>query len=617
MPTAIEIGCIVIESIIIFVDLTVHKWYSYYFSSRNNFEITKWIAGIISSAVSFMITTLTAIFSIISTNGERTIGWVQLITCALISVIHFVIEFNAFYKNELNKQYFKSYNGVFAVSAIILTADKQKVLLATRKHSDNNWWTQPGVYYRTNVLHKNPPNLLPFDEFIAAKIEEECGLTTGQYKLVPLNSLITAKKNTFEGAALTQQAARYHKNKLAPTPFLIQIEEAEPEKRSRTKRHIDCFYAFELTISDDQSILDTIRNHSSSNARYEKIDTFTLDEVRSMCDSEHGLHRNNVINHCYPDLAIILEKFYELWRQEIFASSYSRNIRYCSFNTNKHTIWIRLNKNCNLACDFCLMVNRENTVLSKVVKQSSFREFWDSLTIFNDTTDYHLIITGGEPFLVKNLYNMIMYMDQHSNGKISSISICTNGTLGIRAAQRGIHYYAKNNLDNILSDCCSFKNKVKFVINMSSYDKDSFIEITQGTSEQYSQQCDFIHRLHNCGITHITANVVMTSVLQQHLSDYFDTWRKLHITDVAFSYAIQQGIDCRNKPNRIRTLSKKECISLYGSIGQGKYPIEYFDNFELVIPSCDEKNCKENTQIYSCFQVSDNNWTLKHGCIDN
>ncbi len=186
----------------------------------------------------------------------------------------------------------------------------------------------------------------------------------------------------------------------------------------------------------------------------------------------------------------------------------------------------------------------------------------------------------------------------------------------VTAAKEARHY-ANINLSKLLSEKCPFKNKLKFVINLSSYDAKSFCRITQTKdSSLYKQQCDFIHYLHENQINNITANVVMTDILKNNLGEYFNTWKKLGIRTIAFSYAIQAGINTRNRTNSINVLSKEECLTLYNSLGCGSYPLECFDNIELMIPSCDEKNCKESRSIISCYEKSKDCWTFKHGCID-
>lgn len=617
--TVAEGLCTALNAIVVITDLNVHKLFNWYKDHIRDYELSKWIVGISSSAISFFLTIILSVIAILN-GGSLYIGWIELITCALTTGTHFVVEFKKFYSHEKEKQTYKSYNGVFAVSAIIVTNDKKRVLLVTRKQNENtseNMWVQPGVYYRTNTLHKDPPDLKTFHEHLIASIEAECGLTTGQYKPMQLNSMVVNMENTFTGDDLTELAVSHYKNMLAQTPFLIQVENSISMKSSNTTRHIDCFYAFELSINDDQTILDQIRRRStSSEAKYGKINTFTYDEVLDMCKPE-GLHRDCSINRCYPDLAIILRNFFELWRKELFLSKFSNNIRYCTFNPNKHTIWIRLNNNCNLSCEFCLMVNKSQKTSCTSCNLTAFQSFWNALDAFKEQSKYHLVITGGEPFLVKELYEMISHMEKNSEGKITSITICTNGTLGVVDAPRNYKHHAKINLDKLLDDQCPFKDKLKFVVNMSSHDEKSFNRITHGKKSLYNQQRQFISALQNHNIQNITANIVMTDILKNNLLTYFNEWKNMGIRNIAFSYAIQLGINSRNQINSTNSLSKAECLSLYNSIGNGLYPIECFENIELMIPSCDEKaSCKENKNILSCYQETPDCWKSKFGCMD-
>lgn len=614
--TMIEVVCTGLNALVVILDLTVHRWFQKIAGGRHNYEIFKWSAGVFSSAISFILTVLISVFAILSATDSRLVGFVELIACALTTGIHAFIEFRKFYKNELEKKTYKSYDGVFAASAIMVTKDK-KFLLVTRKEEStetDKLWVQPGIYYRTNALHKQPPALEPFYDQLVASIEAECGLIRSRYRPIKLNSIILENQNTLPENGLALWNAEYNKNHLSQTPFLIQVEEAEVKKRSDTKRHIDCFYAFELTIDDEPEFLQRLREASSSGAKYDELRTFTYEEIEKMCGKEK-LHRDGAINRCYPDLAAILEKFRELWRKELFEKMTS--IRYCTFNPANNTIWLRLNNNCNLNCEFCLMVNKSPQAQTVSCDLDKFASFWNGLDIFKDHPSYHLIVTGGEPLLVKDLCKIIDYANKNSHGRINSITICTNGTLGTSNAEDAEEYEetAKSNLDKLLS--CSFTRKLKFVINMSSYDSRSFSQITGAQGELLNQQKAFIQKLRTNNLHNITANVVMTDMLRENPKSYFDLWRELGITNIAFSYAIQLGMDCRGGSMRINTLSKEDCLELYCSLGNGQYPIEWFDRIELMIPSCDEKSaCKENKKIISCYLDPEQNWQRKNGCLD-
>lgn len=624
MFSVVEIVCTVLNTLAVIVDLTVHKWYRLFKKKVKNFEIFEWIVGICSSAVTFLLTIIISTVAIINGNQESNIspaivGWVELFTCVVITGIHFIIEFKSFYRNEIDKRNYKSYDGVFAVSAIIVTADN-KLLLMTRKRdgsTSEEIWVQPGVYYRTNTLHKNPLPLKPFYNHLIESIEFECGLTKDKYEIIQLSSMIAQEQETFAESGLTTWSAKYNQNQLSPTPFLIQIEKADVQKRSGTNRHIDCFYAFKLKIDDDKELLESIMRATTSKAKYEKLCTFTYEEVMQMCKPE-GLHKDSAINRCYPDLSIIMKKFFIAWRRELFLKKFENNIRHCTFNPNNNTIWVRINENCNLNCEFCLMVTKNAKIQTISWNSERFFAFWNSLKLFDGQKSYHLVITGGEPLLVKGLYELISYMDNNSNGKIGSITICTNGTLGTSKLKSAYSQNAIENLQNLLSDTCHFKNKCKYVINMSSYNEDSFCAITHAkSSDLFQQQSEFIKYLHLQNMYDITANIVMTDILKKHLAEYFLLWKNSQIKKVAFSYSIQLGINSRGGMKHIRTLTKDECVKLFNSLGNGEYEIELFDSIELMIPSCDEKkSCKENQNIISLFMTSNKEWISKTGCLD-
>ncbi len=597
-----------ILSINLFTD-KLHKWL--FKTSKKHYEAFKFVVSICCPIVTLLITASTSIISIItaSETESKVVGFINLGVGVLILIVKLFHTFNTFLKKELEKEEYKSFNGVFAVSAIIITKD-QRFLLVKRKGSkdSSNLWVQPGVYYRTNTLHKEPPPLLSFFNHLIKSLESECGLTSDRYTPIKLNSIIEKECPTFDGTTFQAWTANYNRNKLSQTPFLIQDEKGEVKERSGTLTHIDSFYAFQLEITADELLLQKMM---PSDAKYEQVATFTFEEIEQMCKNT-GLYKDDIQHFCYPDLVVIIDKFLKVWRRELFVQNFKRRIRHCTFNPNKHTIWLRLNDNCNLNCQFCLLKDKKRNTQTRKININAFGDFWNQNLKFEEQIDYHLVVTGGEPLLNDKLYEVIEYIDEHSNGCINSITICTNGTLG------AINGNAIENITKMFDDDCSFKNKLKFVINMASYNQSTFRTITCTNDSSFSHQCKFIKTLQQNGINNITANVVMTDVLKQNLNDYFLFWKRMNIKNIAFSYSIQLGIQARNIKNSIKTLSKSECIKLYNSLENGAYPIESFENIELMIPSCDEKGaCKENRNIISCIDKNnDDNWEIFHGCLD-
>lgn len=590
-----------------------------YGSARKHYEALKNIIGIICPIITLLISTISSYILIATTTDQShlTTGYVNFVVAVIIAIFKLFFECKTFLKKEIEKENYKSFNGVFAVSAIIITKNK-KFLLVKRKgvkgnvDGDNSQsvWVQPGVYYRTNTFHKDPPELLPLYDFLINSLHLECGLTPNRYTPIQLNSVVQRESPTFSGIDFALWNADFSRNMLSPTPFLIQIEKSDTEKRSNTSTHIDSFFAMQLDINDDE-LLNNLHRFMPPEAKYERVELFSYEEILKMCKKE-GIKKNQSTYYCYPDLVVVMGQFLKLWRKELFSTQFKHNIRYCTFNPEKHTIWIRINEFCNLNCQFCLMQNK--TVAEQVSKIDieGFKSFWNKEFKFQNRTQYHLVITGGEPLLVENLYDIIHYAYEHSNGNINSISICTNGTLGT------INNYAIENIEKILDNSCTFKSKLKFVINMSSYDSRSFREITCANNNYFFRnQCDFIASLQDNNVQ-IVANVVMTDILRDNLKSYFDFWKAKKIKDIAFSYSIQTGILHRSSiRNSIRTLSKGECLKLYNSLENGEYPIEHFDNIELMIPSCDEKtSCMENKRIESCFVDCQNNWKKIKGCLD-
>jgi organic radical activating enzyme len=90
-------------------------------------------------------------------------------------------------------------------------------------------------------------------------------------------------------------------------------------------------------------------------------------------------------------------------------------------------IQIPLTTRCSLKCKYCSL----NIPYYKEPFDIPIESITDSLRLFFKIADKinHLTLIGGEPFLYPNLSQIIESMSKNFEDKISTISVCTNGTI--------------------------------------------------------------------------------------------------------------------------------------------------------------------------------------------
>jgi radical SAM protein with 4Fe4S-binding SPASM domain len=84
-------------------------------------------------------------------------------------------------------------------------------------------------------------------------------------------------------------------------------------------------------------------------------------------------------------------------------------------------IWLYVTRRCNLKCRHCLLDCDPNSR-----KELSTQEFKDILDVAKEMGVDHLFLTGGEPFLRSDVFDLIEYAKEELN---LSVVVLTNGTL--------------------------------------------------------------------------------------------------------------------------------------------------------------------------------------------
>ncbi len=84
-------------------------------------------------------------------------------------------------------------------------------------------------------------------------------------------------------------------------------------------------------------------------------------------------------------------------------------------------LWIHTNNSCNLTCSHCLVNSSPNE--DKGLSTETIKKIIDEAVILGTTRFY---FTGGEPFMRKDIFELIDYVCNH---KESELIMLTNGTL--------------------------------------------------------------------------------------------------------------------------------------------------------------------------------------------
>lgn len=86
------------------------------------------------------------------------------------------------------------------------------------------------------------------------------------------------------------------------------------------------------------------------------------------------------------------------------------------------SLYLVVTKRCNLSCNFCAMESNSTTPF----EQLKIEELKSIVNKFKGYKIGNLIITGGEPFFRKDIFEIIDYIHEHINTKVT---VCTNGLL--------------------------------------------------------------------------------------------------------------------------------------------------------------------------------------------
>ena len=456
--------------------------------------------------------------------------------------------------------------GVFAVSAIIIN-DNMNLLLIKEKINEKIRYKQPGGHYRTNKLLKNNQIVTPYVKLMR-DIEEKIAIDSSNLEFIDLSEFRNKNEEKLGDLVKAKDKGKYQgyeKNIISPPPFLIMNEISDKPKSSGELFHVDMFYAFRLLNSD------SIDN--------EKLEFKSKNEIFELADKKE----------VHSDLVYVFDNFEKIYKTTNYPKP---NIRMCTFDTSKEKnilLW-RITQNCNADCEYCLVncAKKNKTIqISKDVIQSVIDGMKN-----NDVKK--LIISGGEPLLIENLYDIIRKITIVVSS-CESITVCTNG---IKFTD--IDYYNKNIVP--LKNIHKFK---KFVISIDHYEESTYLELKKANSDfRLSDLIESIDKLRHDNFS-VAINVMATDEFLASPSEYVCFWKENRFEKVSISFPIK----CDNvRKFRIKTIYDEIISGFYGDIS-------FLDktSLELIIPDCDYEHCPNSEG--RIFHVDSNGHFLRT-CIE-
>lgn len=487
--------------------------------------------------VTFLISTFGVIWAYIIEN--------KFIACLLGIIPIFLCIFYIFRR-------FAFHRGVFAVSAIIIN-EKHEILLI--KDEKNNLKKQPGGHYRTNKFAFRKELDIPYN-FILENIKEETGINSYNLEVISFDNILTkeCKLDAIE-PKFYDATGLYKENLLSPAPCYILKESSKKKKTSGEYFHIDLFYAFKYNGK-----IKEIRND---------LEFVSLDRI----SQDKRIHQ---------DLAIVGKQIVSQYKKMKYPSS---NIRLCTFSNkqSKKLVW-RLTETCNAKCRYCISKSspsNEMVDLSEETINSSLEK------IINGKYE-KVILTGGEPLLLKETLMQIVKELSESAFDCKEISICTNA----------LHW------DNeFIEELCKCSKLNKFVVSVDSFNESKFCRI-KGLKSQNNNLIKinrFIDLVKSKNIK-VTVNVVASKELLSEPKKYVDYWRKNEYNDISISFPVYF------EP----PFTRHHLLKIYNQIINGEYgDMSFCKNLELILPDCEQSKCNPPITIHSI-----NKGDFMERCID-
>lgn len=493
--------------------------------------------------------------------------------------------------------------GTFAVSAFIFYGKDNKLLLYKSKSKSTEeygFYVQPSVFYKKKGWDENEGELLTPYRKIYNYLNKDLTLYMEHLKPISylpleyehqwleqtLANFITRNKEVLfpqYGLSDVERAMRkYRENEISLSPLLTIIEKnPDALKSSGEKFHIDFYYAFRL--SESAGNLDTeIKNG--------KFKIVSRKELKDMLDVEqtHG-----DLLAIYDILRYLVTKVKEEPKVEISN---------CTFSCRKKTAYWRITECCNCNCNYCF-IGREKQLSDVRVEEETIEKV---IQIIESNDIEKLVISGGEPLLVRNLADVIERISESGNDKLK-ISVCTNALSEFEDFQK-------------FSKLSRFE---KFVVSIDGYNRATYGKYKKikgngnskkATPARLDKVIDFIKKAQKNKLN-VAVNTIITKELLDNTDNYIEFFNGLEIEELSLSALISNN--SKNKNIRNFIMETGQILNFYNVVVTDKiHKFNYLKKLDFVIPSCTyssgECECLKKKKL---FYISPEG-NMTEGCME-
>ena len=486
--------------------------------------------------------------------------------------------------------------GSFAVSAVILYEKDNKILLCKAngkaKGGKESFYMQPSMRYKKTAENSEERDLKTPYEKIQEYLNEtlytphlefvqsdplEYEVSNGKQKIsafLEANKKIIYDQKQVNIKNVEDNMYNYRNNEITYSPSLTIVEK-NPETLHISKEpfHIDMYYIFKLKMIS-QSLQDKI-----DEGEFKLIDRDGLEQLVND-QQTHG-----DLLAIYDTVVCIVNG--KKPRPRI-------RINTCTFSCKKKTAYWRITENCNCNCQYCFIPNKKKNISVEIDDN-----LIDKIVSVIDLEKIEkLVISGGEPFLVKNLLHVVKKISE-SSGSNLKISICSNGLLDPPP----------------LDELVKINKFEKFVISLDGYNQSMFSKFKKGTgsnNKELDKVKKFIIDAQENNIK-VAVNVIITSTLIADFDGYIKIINQLGIKELSLSAMIpptgKKNIDKRfvDEPKRI--------FDFFNDIINNKLgTFEKLEKLDLIYPQCVYSNQKCSYKNSKLLMYISPDGTLTHGC---
>lgn len=552
----------------------------------DNFNsFTEFMDNILNIVLSKLPIILSLIAVIVSWIMENIIAIICILVTTIIFIIYIIVEKS------------RKIKGTFAVSAFIFCKEENQLLLyrsENEAYKGKNFYVQPSIFYKKKKTKKNKGILQTPYEKLADYLNDELGiylvhlqpitLQPLKYDFTNSNQILPAFLKNNEKQLIFNQKGNiddveesmhnYRNNEISLSPWLTIVEKNQDTlKSSKEQLHIDFYYVFYLNQKNNiKTEIET--------GRFKLVSREELSELIKNKQT-HGdllaiydilVYAKNRIKP-YPKISIVN----------------------CTFTCQKKTAYWRVTENCNCDCQYCFIGKAKSN--DSVIIDDNIIQKVKEVIEKNDIKK--LVISGGEPLLVKNLSEVVEEISKVNDSELS-ISICTNGLVKFSDFSR-------------LSEITKFK---KFVISVDGYDNDSYGKCKKNQEKKnLDDVIAFINAAKKQNIR-VAINVILSQTLKEHFDEYISLLNTLKIDELSISTLIANNDRNRKAKNYLNNTS--DIINFYNYIVNEKMEdLKFLEKIDFILPICSyskvTNECEKNKNL---MYISPDGIAIP-GCTEN